>query len=144
MEDNEVKYYRTKEELEQDFKKGDYITVLFDSRKCIVKVDHFLPVQDNGSETPCVIAKYGLNSENTLRVNAEFGSHGSVRFSTAEEIKRLEEAREKHGLKNLSIEKVIEYLSLIPTGTRVSVRYERGKVIIGDLLDEYFNPFNNL
>lgn len=144
MEENEAKYYRTKEELEQNFKKGDYITRPSDSRKCIIKVDHFLSVQENGEEIPCVIAKYGLNKENTFRVNTEFGSYGYVRFSTAEEIKALEEAREKYGLKILPIEKVIECLSLIPTGTQVSVQCENGKVTIGDLLDEYFKPFNNL
>lgn len=69
----------------EHFKKGDFITILYDTRKCIVNLKSNYVSRDNN-----ISVKFGLDANKTLHFNTTFGIGGNnVRYSTDEEINEV-------------------------------------------------------
>lgn len=122
--EEDIKYYISRSELEEDFKKGDYLTTLFDTRRCIVKVDHFI-TKEEGVE-PLIVVQYGLNSSDIVMYDTTFGGRNKVRLSTQEEIEYLEEmvkkdkAKSAVDLNDLTASALIKILQEMPSDSKVT------------------------
>lgn len=90
----------------QRYPKGSYITTTWDNGRCIIKVDEFAM----RNEASLIRGEYGINADNVLLLNHEFGlNDNSIRYATESEIDALEKAKDAF---NVSIIGTIDKMSL--------------------------------